>query len=99
MQKSRHDVWVGLFVLIGAAALVFLAVVVLVVQGFLGGADHDGIEGEELTFSVEPGEDLASVARRLDSAGVVASARAFERAAEDSASAASCRDGVARSAP
>lgn len=25
MQKSRHDVWVGLFVLIGAAALVFLA--------------------------------------------------------------------------
>ncbi|MFB1428172.1 endolytic transglycosylase MltG [Micrococcus endophyticus] len=71
---------------LGAAALAFLAVVVLVVQGFLGGADHDGIEGEELTFSVEPGEDLASVARRLDSAGVVASARAFERAAEDSAS-------------
>lgn len=25
MQKSRHDVWVGLFVLIGAAALLFLA--------------------------------------------------------------------------
>ena len=25
MQKSRHDVWVGLFVMIGAAALVFLA--------------------------------------------------------------------------
>ncbi|CAN5498702.1 outer membrane lipid asymmetry maintenance protein MlaD [soil metagenome] len=25
MQKSRHDVWVGLFVLIGAAAIVFLA--------------------------------------------------------------------------
>src|SRR6478736_5391087 len=25
MQKSRHDVWIGLFVLIGAAAIVFLA--------------------------------------------------------------------------
>jgi phospholipid/cholesterol/gamma-HCH transport system substrate-binding protein len=25
MQKSRHDVWVGLFVLIGAVALLFLA--------------------------------------------------------------------------
>lgn len=25
MQKSRHDVWVGLFVIIGAAALLFLA--------------------------------------------------------------------------
>jgi len=25
MQKSRHDVWVGLFVLIGAAAVLFLA--------------------------------------------------------------------------
>ncbi|PXW97136.1 phospholipid/cholesterol/gamma-HCH transport system substrate-binding protein [Sphaerotilus hippei] len=25
MQKSRHDVWVGLFVMIGAAALLFLA--------------------------------------------------------------------------
>ena len=25
MQRSKHDVWVGLFVLIGAAALVFLA--------------------------------------------------------------------------
>jgi phospholipid/cholesterol/gamma-HCH transport system substrate-binding protein len=25
MQKSRHDVWVGLFVMIGALALVFLA--------------------------------------------------------------------------
>ena len=25
MQKSRHDIWVGLFVLIGAAALLFLA--------------------------------------------------------------------------
>ena len=25
MQKSRHDLWVGLFVLIGLAALVFLA--------------------------------------------------------------------------
>jgi phospholipid/cholesterol/gamma-HCH transport system substrate-binding protein len=25
MQKSRHDVWVGLFVLLGAGAIVFLA--------------------------------------------------------------------------
>ncbi len=25
MQKSRNDVWVGLFVVIGAAALLFLA--------------------------------------------------------------------------
>ncbi|MEY4562595.1 MAG: hypothetical protein RLZZ618_1872 [Pseudomonadota bacterium] len=25
MQKSRHDMWVGLFVMIGAAAIVFLA--------------------------------------------------------------------------
>jgi phospholipid/cholesterol/gamma-HCH transport system substrate-binding protein len=25
MQKSRHDLWVGLFVIIGAAALLFLA--------------------------------------------------------------------------
>ena len=25
MQKSRHDVWIGLFVLIGAAAIAFLA--------------------------------------------------------------------------
>jgi phospholipid/cholesterol/gamma-HCH transport system substrate-binding protein len=25
MQKSRHDVWVGLFVVIGAAAILFLA--------------------------------------------------------------------------
>ena len=25
MQKSKHDVWVGLFVLLGAAALLFLA--------------------------------------------------------------------------
>ena len=25
MQKSRHDVWVGLFVMIGAAAVLFLA--------------------------------------------------------------------------
>ncbi len=25
MQKSRHDIWVGLFVLIGAAAVLFLA--------------------------------------------------------------------------
>ena len=25
MQKSKHDVWVGLFVMIGAAAIVFLA--------------------------------------------------------------------------
>jgi phospholipid/cholesterol/gamma-HCH transport system substrate-binding protein len=25
MQKSKHDVWVGLFVLIGAAAILFLA--------------------------------------------------------------------------
>ena len=25
MQKSRHDVWVGLFVIVGAAAILFLA--------------------------------------------------------------------------
>ena len=25
MQRSKHDVWVGLFVLIGAAAILFLA--------------------------------------------------------------------------
>ena len=25
MQKSRHDVWIGLFVMLGAAAIVFLA--------------------------------------------------------------------------
>jgi phospholipid/cholesterol/gamma-HCH transport system substrate-binding protein len=25
VQKSRHDVWVGLFVIIGAAAILFLA--------------------------------------------------------------------------
>lgn len=25
MQKSRHDVWIGLFVLVGAAAILFLA--------------------------------------------------------------------------
>lgn len=25
MQRSRHDIWVGLFVLLGAAAIVFLA--------------------------------------------------------------------------
>ena len=25
MQKSRHDLWVGLFVVIGAVALLFLA--------------------------------------------------------------------------
>src|SRR5574343_1972670 len=25
MQKSKHDVWVGLFVMLGAAAIVFLA--------------------------------------------------------------------------
>jgi len=25
MQKSRHDIWVGLFVLVGAAAVLFLA--------------------------------------------------------------------------
>ena len=25
MQKSKHDVWVGLFVLLGAAAILFLA--------------------------------------------------------------------------
>lgn len=84
--RSRRGSGLRGGIALGAAALAFLAVVVLVVQGILGGADHDGIEGEELTFSVEPGEDLASVARRLDSAGVVASARAFERAAEDSAS-------------
>lgn len=84
--RSRRGSGLRGGIALGAAALAFLAVVVLVVQGVLGGADHDGIEGEELTFSVEPGEDLASVARRLDSAGVVASARAFERAAEDSAS-------------
>ena len=84
--RSRRGSGLRGGIALGAAALAFLAVVVLVVQGILGGADHDGIEGEELTFTVEPGEDLASVARRLDSAGVVASARAFERAAEDSAS-------------
>lgn len=72
-------------VALGATALAFLAVVALIVRAFLGGADHDAVEGEELTFSVAPGEDLGSVAERLDSAGVVASSRAFERAAEDSA--------------
>ena len=25
MQRSRHDIWVGLFVLLGAAAIVFMA--------------------------------------------------------------------------
>ena len=25
MQKSKHDVWVGIFVMLGAAAIVFLA--------------------------------------------------------------------------
>ena len=47
------------------------------------GPDHTAVEGDEVTFSVGPGEDLGSVAARLDRAGIVASARAFERAARD----------------
>lgn len=72
--------------MLAAVALGFAAVVVLMVLSFLGGPDHDAIEGEEVTFSVAPGEDLGSVADRLDSAGIVASSRAFARVAEDSGS-------------
>ncbi len=44
MQKSKHDVWVGLFVLLGAAAILFLALKA----------------GNLLTLSFEPGYDVVA---------------------------------------
>lgn len=44
MQKSKHDVWVGLFVLIGAAAILFLALKA----------------GNLLTISFDPGYNVSA---------------------------------------
>ena len=71
---------------LGTVLVAFAVVVGLIVRGFLSGPDHTAVEGDEVTFSVEPGEDLGSVAARLDRAGIVGSARAFERAARDTGS-------------
>ena len=37
MQRSKNDIWVGLFVLLGAAAILFLAlqVILILVQFYL----------------------------------------------------------------
>ena len=34
MQRSKNDVWVGLFVLLGAAAILFLALMIFLVNVF-----------------------------------------------------------------
>ena len=72
--------------MLGTVLVAFAVVVGLIVRGFLSGPDHTAVEGDEVTFSVEPGKDLGSVAARLDRAGIVGSARAFERAARDTGS-------------
>ncbi|MDY6055473.1 endolytic transglycosylase MltG [Micrococcus sp.] len=67
------------------AALVVLSLA-LVVRGLLAGNDFSEAAGDEVTFTVEPGEGLNSVASRLDRQGVIGSAAALRRAAEESGS-------------
>ena len=65
-----------------AAALVVVAALAL--RSMLAGADHAEASGEEVTFTVRPGESLQSVAERLDEKGIVGSASALRREAEES---------------
>ncbi len=76
-----------------AVVLALLLVAGLLGAGYLGisrtldgfrataAADYTGSGGEELVFEVRPGETATDVARRLELAGVVQSARAFVEAA------------------
>lgn len=66
--------------------LVALAVVVgaaWLTRGLFAPADRPEASGEDVTFTVRPGEDLGSIAARLDERGIVASDRAVLAAAEE----------------
>ncbi|UBH23786.1 endolytic transglycosylase MltG [Micrococcus porci] len=71
-------------VVLAVAALAVVLVAALLVVLFSRPADRQAVSGDRVTFTVEPGEDLASVAARLDERGIVASDRAVLDAAEDS---------------
>ncbi|MFC4336238.1 endolytic transglycosylase MltG [Salininema proteolyticum] len=57
------------------------------VKDFLGGEDYEGDgNGEEVQFEVKEGELVSDIAFNLEEAGIVASSKAFVKAAEDSGS-------------
>lgn len=77
-RRRRGRGWI-LLLAVAAALVVVLA---LALRSMLAGADHAEAQGEEVTFTVRPGESLDSVAERLDDEGIVGSTAAVRRAAE-----------------
>lgn len=71
-------------VIIGALVLIIGSILSRVVGGLLPGdaADHPRTSGDEVTFTVNSGEGAILIGRRLEEAGIVASAEAFQQAAE-----------------
>lgn len=82
-RSGRNPAALRSTLVLGAAALVVLLVGVVIVRGLMEPADRDAVAGDEVTFTVAPGEDLDSIAARLDEQGIVASRRAVLDAAQE----------------
>lgn len=98
-RRTRVSSWLPVVVIL--ALLVGLGVIVtrVIDQGpkaipFVGDSiadlfadpeDYEGPGEGEVTFEVAPGDSISTIARNLEAAGIVASAEAFEDAAEDTA--------------
>lgn len=70
--------------IIGLLVLVLGSIVSKVIGGLLPGdaADYSKTSGDEVSFTVKGGEGAILIGRRLEEAGIVASAEAFQQAAE-----------------
>lgn len=68
---------------LGAVALAVVLGAAWLTRGMFEPADRPEASGEDVTFTVRPGEDLGSIAARLDERGIVASDRAVLEAAEE----------------
>lgn len=68
---------------LGAVALAVVLGAAWLTRGLFEPADRPEASGEDVTFTVRPGEDLGSIAARLDERGIVASDRAVLEAAEE----------------
>lgn len=71
-------------VIIGVLVLLIGSLVTRVIGGLLPGdaEDYPRTSGDEITFTVNSGEGAILIGRRLEEAGIVASAEAFREAAE-----------------
>ena len=83
-RRRRRSRQIRGVIIIGVLVLLIGTLVTRVIGGLLPGdaEDYARTSGDEVTFTVNSGEGAILIGRRLEEAGIVASAEAFQEAAE-----------------